>query len=396
MTNTRLAARHWISRRFRLNGRELSGAFGDLGTDLPLLTGMALASGLDAGWLFLVFGVMQVAAALIYGIPMPVQPLKAVAALVIVGGLGGPVIAGGALSIALIMLALTLSGAIDGMARIIPKAAIRGMQLGLGLKLSLLAVGTYMPAHGRGGGLLAAGCLVVLLAMLRNRRFPATVVVLLIGALYAVVQGADLGRLEGFALPAAAMGAPSARDLWLGCVLLALPQIPLSLGNSVLATEQLARDWFPEARVTARKIGVTYSLFNVAAALLGGAPVCHGSGGMAGHYAFGARTGASTAIYGLFYMALALATCVGYHNITLLFPLPVLGAILLVEGAALIGRMGDMPVGQFDWNLALVVGIIACWAPYGFLTGLIVGAAAPLVWSRARATGRNKSVEVSS
>lgn len=87
--------------KIRLNSGELSGAFGDLGTDLPLLTGMVLASGMDAGWVFLVFGLMQIAAALFYGIPMPVQPLKAVAALVIAQNLGAGVIAGGTLAIAL-------------------------------------------------------------------------------------------------------------------------------------------------------------------------------------------------------------------------------------------------------------------------------------------------------
>src|SRR5260370_12922295 len=82
-----------------------------------------------------------------------------------------------------------------------------------------------------------------------------------------------------------------------GFVLLALPQIPLSLGNSVLATRQLAHDLFPERNLTIRKIGVTYAAMNLISPWLGGIPTCHGSGGMAGHYAFGGRTGGA----GLFF-----------------------------------------------------------------------------------------------
>ncbi len=68
--------------RIRVNCGELSGAFGDIGTALPLLTGMILASGMHPASVLTVFGLAQIGSALFYGIPMPVQPLKAVAALV--------------------------------------------------------------------------------------------------------------------------------------------------------------------------------------------------------------------------------------------------------------------------------------------------------------------------
>src|SRR5690606_29030035 len=82
-------------------------------------------------------------------------------------------------------------------------------------------------------------------------------------------------------------------------LLLALPQIPLSLGNSVLATRQVIHDLFPDRPVSVRRIGVSYGLLNLAASVLHGFPVCHGSGGVAGHYAFGGRTGGSVLLYGM-------------------------------------------------------------------------------------------------
>ena len=361
------------SSRLRFDRRELSGAFGDLGTDLPLLTGVVLASSMDAGWVFLLFGLMQVVTGIIYGIPMPLQPLKAVAALVIVHQIDGSVIAGGALAIALIMVLLTVSGAIDGLAKLVPKPVIRGIQLGLGLKLGMLALGSYLPSEGFAGWVVAGVCLGVLLLFLREQRFPGAVLVLLIGALYAVAGGAKIGVPAPFTFSSHVPSVPSLNDFWLGLTLLALPQVPLSIGNSMLATRQLADDWFPERHVTLRQIGATYSFFNLVAALFGGMPVCHGSGGMAGHYAFGARTGGSVVIYGALYLALGLACSFGYRNITALFPLPVLGVILLFEATALIARMRDVLNSRVDGSIAVGVGLIAFALPHGFLIGMVAG-----------------------
>jgi hypothetical protein len=377
----------WFSpSRLRLDRQELSGAFGDLGTDLPLLAGMVLASGMNAGWAFLFFGLLQIASAVIYGIPMPVQPLKAVAVLVIAQHVGAPVIAGGALAIAAIMLLLTVTGAVDGLARLISKPVVRGIQFGLGVKLGMLALGDYILSDGVPGCLLAGVCAILAILLLSQRRLPASVVVLGVGLAYALVRGVDLAGTGVVSLPQPSLSLPGAGEIWMGLVLLALPQVPLSLGNSLLATKQLADDWFPERRITLRKIATTYSLFNIAAALLGGIPVCHGSGGMAGHYTFGARTGGSVAIYGLFYVVLSLLCGMGFQNPALLFPLPMLGVILFFESLTLMARLREVTANRADLMIALVVGSIAAFVPaYGFLLGMAVGAVLSTLQYRMRA-----------
>src|SRR3970040_2104118 len=67
----------------RFDRHELAGAFGDMGTDVPLLVGVALAAKLDGASLLLMFGLMQIFTGFAYRMPMPVQPLKAMAAIVI-------------------------------------------------------------------------------------------------------------------------------------------------------------------------------------------------------------------------------------------------------------------------------------------------------------------------
>jgi hypothetical protein len=359
--------------RVRFNSRELSGAFGDVGTDLPLLAGVVLASGMNAGWAFMLFGMMMIATGLVYGIPMPVQPLKVFAALVIANQIQPSVIAGGALAIALIMAFLTVFGAIEYLGKVIRKPVVRGIQLGLAITLGQIALVRYLPAEGASGWILAAGSIAILLVFLRSRSVPAGAIVVLIGALYAVLRGTPIGSFERFSQSMPVPSIPSPNDLWLGFVLLALPQVPLSIGNSMLATRQLAEDWFPERHISLRQIGTTYSCVNFVAALFGGIPVCHGSGGMAGHYAFGGRTGGSAIIYGAFYLALGLAFGFGFTHITGLFPLPVLGVILAFEAGALAIRARDVLPQSADTVIALVVAAVAVFLPYGFLIALIVG-----------------------
>ncbi len=126
----------------RLNRQELSGAFGDIGTDLPLLIGMILAAGLPAAGVFVAFGLMQWLTAWRYGIPMAVQPLKAVAVLVIAQRPPVETIWGAGVAIGLVMLLLTVTGTLDRIARLVPKAVVRGLQLGLGIQLAWIASAT--------------------------------------------------------------------------------------------------------------------------------------------------------------------------------------------------------------------------------------------------------------
>lgn len=232
--------------RVRFDRNELSGAFGDIGTDLPLIVGMILAAKLDPASVLVLFGLMQLLTGLVYGLPMPAQPLKAMAVLVISQKVTGNVLYGGGLAIGITMLFLTVTGLIDWLARAVPKSVIRGVQFGLGLQLSMLALTQYVPSEGRPGYILAAVAFVCTLLLLGNRRFPPAPFVILIGIAYAFLFKLSAGALvhsAGFQLPH--LHRPTLADVLTGFLVLALPQLPLSLGNSILATRQIAHDLFP-------------------------------------------------------------------------------------------------------------------------------------------------------
>jgi len=369
----------WGSRlrgRVRFDRNEWAGSFGDIGTDLPLLLAMIPAAGLDGASVFVMFGLMQILTGFLYGLPMPLQPLKAMAVLVITQGLSGDLLFGGGLAVGFVMLLLAATGALEFLARTIPKAVVRGIQLGLGLKLAQMAMLRYVPAEGAPGYVLAGACFLVLVFLLGNRRFPPALFVILLGVLYAALLRIDwtaVGSGLGFHLPSPRI--PALSDVWTGFLLLALPQLPLSLSNSVIATDRTLRDLFPERRVGIRKIGLTYGFLNLVNPFFGGVPQCHGCGGLAGHYAFGGRTGGSVVIYGTLFLLLGL--CFGglVTQVVLFFPHPMLGVILLFEALTLMVFVRDTASRPFEFKLALLVGVLALTLPQGFLVAMLAGTA---------------------
>jgi hypothetical protein len=365
-----------IKSNVRFDKNELSGSFGDIGTDLPLIIGMIMVSGIDSASTLIIYGVLQIISGIYYGIPMAVQPLKAVATIVIAQHLTGDVIYGGGLAIGIIMLVFTVTGLINKLKSFIPKAVVRGIQLGLGLMLANIALKDYVVKDSSLYDFILvfiAG--VIGLLLIGNRKYPPAIFIILLGIIYAMIfqieNPKELFLNANIEIPNFYI--PKWSDITAGFLILALPQIPLSIGNSILATEQISKDLFPEKKITVNKIGLTYSLMNILSAFFSGIPVCHGSGGMVGHYSFGARTGGSIVIYGTFFLLIGFFFSANFDKIIQLFPMQILGVILFFEALKLVFLIKDLHAKPTDLYVALFVGLIACSLPYGFLISIILG-----------------------
>jgi hypothetical protein len=359
--------------RIKINRNEFSGAFGDIGTDLPLIVGMLLATNLEMSNTLIVFGILQILTSVIYGIPMPVQPLKAVALIVITQKLSAAVIWGGGIAIGVIMLVLTLTGLLSWLNKIIPKTVIRGIQLGLGIQLCLLSMRDYIPADKTIGYIFASIAFIIGIVLIGNRKYPPAVFIILLGFVYvAFFKNLPVSEIR-IAFPHAYFPQITYQNVIAGMIILAIPQIPLSLGNSIFATNQIVTDLFPEKKINVTKIGLTYSLMNIIGPLFGGIPVCHGSGGIAGHYTFGGRTGGSTMIYGSFYLILGLLFSTNSPELLQIFPKPLLGVILLFEGIALILLVKDIITDRKMFFIAVFVAVCANGLPNGYFFGLVIG-----------------------
>jgi len=360
--------------RLRFDRHELAGAFGDIGTDLPLLIGLVTVAHLDAASVFSLFGALQIVTGIYYGIPMAVQPLKAMAAIMLTQKLAPGVLAGGGLVVGAVMLLLSLTGLLQKVAALVPRPVVRGIQVGLAITLGKLALSNYCMAEGRAGICLACAALALYVIAVRQKRIPAPLFVIALGLGYALVRSSPLSTaVAAFGLHLPRPTVPTIDELMKGAWILALPQLALSLGNSVIATSQATTDLFPERAVSVRRIGITYGLMNLVGPIFGGTPTCHGCGGLVGFYNFGARTGGAAVIYGAIYLTLGLVFAPGMSELVRLFPMPILGVVLFLEAVGLVRLARDAASEPRSLIVALAVAAAVLFAPGGYAVALVGG-----------------------
>lgn len=309
---------------------ELSGSIGDLGTFLPYILGAISVAGLNPASIFTGFGLFYIFCGWFYRIPMAVQPMKAASAAVLLHQLTPGEVAAAGLVIGAVLLLLGLTGLIDFIGRITPPAVISGIQVGLGLSLAVLGVKMIITEP-----LIGWPVLVLMLPLLKSKRFPA--------AIAAVLAGIALNFLlhPGQPLPSISLGIhlpeiilPAAADFKRGFFLAALPQLPLTLANAVLVTTALSRELFGEraARVNDRNLCLTMGAANLISAPLGGYIMCHGGGGVAAHHRFGGRTKSTAYIIGAALLAIGLFLGSDGAGIFALIPEAALGCLLFYSG----------------------------------------------------------------
>ncbi|MBI2957660.1 MAG: hypothetical protein HYY32_02335, partial [Chloroflexi bacterium] len=269
-----------------------------------------------------------------YGIPIAVQPMKAASAAVLIQGMTPAQVAAGAIIIGLFFLIAGASGLIGLLARITPRWTTAGIQLGLGISLAWL--GLKMAWSQPLLGAVVAGTMAVLL--FRRSRIPAALVGLAAGIGLAYVMGINEGLPAlrwGLNLPHGIVPAPG--DFLHAAYLAVLPQVPLTLTNAIIVTAALAKQYFPreEHHATVRNLSLSTGIANLLSAPLGGYMMCHGAGGLAGHYRFGARTGGAPVIIGAIFLFLGLFLGSGGLALLALIPQAVIGSLLLFSGMEL-------------------------------------------------------------
>ena len=347
----------------RYDRMEWAGAFVDLGTLIPFVVGYIAVLHMDPAGILLAFGISKVASGLYYHTPMPIQPIKAIGGAAIgQGGILTPgMVYGAGLVTAAIWLLLGLTGTVDRVAKLASKPVVRGIVLGLGFTFILEAIRMM----GSNPAIAIAG-LVVTYLLLSNAKVPAMFVLLLLGVAVALFQQPDLPAKLAQAgitprLPSFALGNLSWQDVLWGGLLLAIPQVPLSLGNACIAVVAENNDIFPDRPVTERKVATTMGLMNLISPLIGGIPMCHGAGGMAGHVRFGARTGGALVILGIIVITIGLFFGNSVELIFQMFPAAILGVILFFAGVELALSSRDVGSKKEDFYVMLVTAGIATW-----------------------------------
>ncbi|MBI2863029.1 MAG: sulfate transporter [Chloroflexi bacterium] len=355
------------------NRSEFAGAFGDLGTFIPFVVAYITINKMDPVGILLAFGIFKIFVGAYFKTPVPIQPMKAIggAAIANPATISHGMVWGSGLFTAVFWTLMALTGAIDWLAKVTSRPVMRGIMLGLGVSFMLDGLGfmTEQP-------LIALAGVVLTFLFLSSQRIPAMLLLLALGIGISFVLNpalaAELGQISvRFRLPEFALGQMSWNDLLMGSLLLGVPQAPLTLANAILGTAEENNALFPDRPVKARTIALDHGVMNFISAAIGGVPLCHGAGGMAGHVRFGARTGGALVILGLIITALALFFSDSVGLLFQMIPVAILGVILFFAGLELASTVRDIGdkkediyvmlatagIATFNMGIAFVAGI---------------------------------------
>ncbi|KAL1340444.1 hypothetical protein HN51_026819 [Arachis hypogaea] len=407
---------------------ELSGAVGDLGTYIPIVLALSLVNSLDLTTTLVFTALYNIATGLLFGLPMPVQPMKSIAAVAISESppLSIPQISAAGLSVAAVLLFLGATGLMSFLYRYLPLPVVRGVQLSQGLSFAMSAIkyiryqqdlATQTSGAAR-SWLALDGLLVALAATLflilttgagvdehraaestqreesdetdspnktshsrihRRIRFlsniPSALLVFLFGLVICFISDPSIFGDLKFGPSKIALIKITWDDLKIGFFRAAIPQIPLSVLNSVIAVCKLSGDLFPgKGEASVMKVSVSVGLMNFVGCWFGAMPCCHGAGGLAGQYRFGGRSGASVVFLGLAKLILALVFGNSFGRILGQFPIGILGVLLLFAGIELAMASRDMNSKEesFVMFVCAAVSLTGNSAALGFIVGIVL------------------------
>ncbi|KAL6972828.1 CCR4-NOT core ubiquitin-protein ligase subunit mot2 [Sarracenia purpurea var. burkii] len=437
-TTPLLRGQRWRHRLFRLPcatslrikatvWSELGGSVGDLGTYIPIVLALTLVSHLDLSTTLIFTALYNIATGLLFGVPMPVQPMKSIAAVAISESphLTVPQIMAAGISTASVLLLLGATGLMSFFYRFIPLPVVRGVQLSQGLSFAFSAIkyirynqdfssgksGSPRTLIGLDGLVVAVFSLLFLIlctgsgdsvdddhgqslerpntslnrsqSQRRVRRrlqvlsaIPAALIVFLFGLLLcflrdpSILKDLELGPSKIHLLKF------TWEDWKIGFFRAAIPQIPLSVLNSVIAVCKLSADLFPDREVPASATAVSISVgaMNLVGCWFGAMPVCHGAGGLAGQYRFGGRSGASVVFLGIGKLILGLVFGNSFVRILGQFPIGILGVLLLFSGIELAMASRDMNTKEesFVMLVCAAVSLTGSSAALGFGCGILL------------------------
>lgn len=345
---------------------DVSGAFGDIGVLFPISIALIAKNGFNPAALLIMAGAFYLLSAYYFKLTMPVQPLKAMSAIAIATGMGFEVINAAGMVFGAILLLLAVGGFTQALGILFPLPVVRGIQLGLGLlllKSSLGFMAQNIPLAAISGVLLLA-------TLFFLKQVPPLIPLLSLGIILTLGQITPSGQEPALITPLF----PSVDNLWLGFVTLVIPQLALTFGNAVVATEATARCLYREkaGKLNYKNLPVSMGIANMVSGLMGGAPMCHGSSGVTAHYKFGATSERSGFIIGVVLLVMGLFFAELAVSLIAVFPIAILGAMLCyvsIEHALLIRDIrGDVQALTIALSVA-IIGFISGNLTAGFISG---------------------------
>jgi len=348
--------------------KEFGGSLGDWGTLIPFIIGYVSIVGLNPAGIFFCLGITNIILGIKFNLPLPVQPQKTIGTIAISQVWSPNLVISTGFSTGIIWTILGFTKFLEKIVNRVPVVAVRGIQLGLGLILGWTAaqlIGTDL--------FLGIIAIIIIVVLVKSKKIPSSIILVFLGLILLFLnKTVNLSNIQ-FNLPKFNFYIPQWDNMVIGMFVAGIGQLLLTLTNVMIATVSLVKDLFPEKKdaISASKLANNMGIMNIFSPFLGGIPLCHGSGGLAAQYAFGARTGGSMILEGILELFLGLFFSDTLFLIFNTFPKAILGAMLLYT-AILLGK-----ISLKDYNLKTIPIIIIsgflclfCNITIGFIVGL--------------------------
>jgi MFS superfamily sulfate permease-like transporter len=351
---------------FEFSRRELAGSLGDLGVLIPFAIGYMSVCRLNPAGFLVLMGLSNIVTGIIYRLPMPIEPMKVLAVAAIAQHWSPSMVYASAFGMGIIWIFFAVTGIVGWLARVTPHSVIRGIQVTLGILLIMEAIKMLST-----GWILAAVSVIIALSLRQNRHAPAAVVLMVMGIAIVFAKGQFLQiSAPGFDLPPITGFRPG--EVWQTMLLAGFAQVPLTVTNATIATSSLIRTYWPEKPVSERRLSLNQGVMNLIVPFFGGMPMCHGAGGLAGQYYFGARTGGTNILEGLMEIGLGLFLGSSVAGLFTVFPMAIIGAMMMLVGVEMTRFAKDIrPISQLIPMLTTVVVSLLTNMACGFLAGIL-------------------------
>jgi len=350
---------------FEFNMRELAGSMGDFGTLFPLAIGYIVINGLNPSGFLVMMGLANIVTGLVYRLPMPIEPMKVLAVMAIAQQWPPSMVYASGFAMGVVWLVFGVTNLVGWISKFTPKSVIWGIQATLGILLATEAIKMIS-----GAWLLGAVSIGIILVLRQNRYAPAALVLMLLGLAMVFFAGGfsqivaprfSLPPLTGFTL----------EEIWRSMVLAGFSQIPLTITNAVIATAALIKVYWPDKPVSERQLSLNQGIMNLIVPFFGGMPMCHGSGGLAGQYYYGARTGGTNIIEGCIEILLGLFFSASVVGLFSLFPRAIIGGMMFLVGLEMIKFAKKLRPRKDLLPIAVTVGVsLVSDMAWGFVAGL--------------------------
>jgi MFS superfamily sulfate permease-like transporter len=292
------------------------------------------------------------------------EPMKVLAVVAIAERWEPSLIYASACVTGIIWVVFALTGVMEWIAKVTPKSVVRGIQASLGIMLAIQALKMLST-----GWMLGIGAVIIVLVFRKSRYAPAAILLVLLGILVMAIKG-NLSLVDAPRLTLPPLTGFRVGEMWESLVRGGFAQIPLTATNAIIATAALISQYWPDRRVSERRLSLNHGIMNLVVSFFGGMPMCHGAGGLAGQYYFGARTGGANIIEGTIEIGLGLFLAASITSLFAAFPTAILGAMMLLVGIELVKFSRDL---KADKDLVPLAATVAGALVFNMFVGFLIG-----------------------